>query len=402
MTLLAALLALVSAVGGWAQLRLEAQLGWQGTAVAGAVNPLWVTVENRSPRLLAGVLRLEQEVGSGWRGRTTLGLRAPILLPPGGGTRLLFPWPVEMGGTPLVVAIEAEGREVVRLDLPVRATLEKPLAQVGMGGDFPWEPAVLLAPEDLPTDPLLLDALRAVGVASPLPGRAADALRAWAAFGGGALEGVPSPPAVPPLEEAALRAAVRDHARQERPTRLLLALTVAYLVLLGYALAALERGRATTAGALLASFTVFALFHAVLFGEPPNVTLVSIRIVSSDVATFSLDNVAISARWRGVIALPGHWVPRRLSHLEEDGNAITWEWGPDGVRTWVRVKPGEVTIAQRYGGVEGAGVGLVEAGLPPELLGPLVRVGKVEVAGAGRRVGGQAWWTYQVRWVRDG
>ncbi len=404
MTFLAALLPLLVGVGGWAQVQLTAELGWQGIPVARAVNPLWVTVENRSPSVLSGTLRAVGEAGSGWRGRVTQGLRALLLLPPGGRARLLFPWPVEVGGEPLRISVEAEGRELVRISLPVRAALEKPLALVGVGGDLPGGPAAFLAPEDFPADPILLDPFRAVRVAVPLPARARETLRAWAAFGGGAVEGVLAPPSLPPLGEEPLRALLRDRARQERPTLLLLALSAAYLALLGYALAALGRGRPAPAAGLLAPFLAFSLFYPVLFESPPLVTAVQISVNDESVVGFGLDTLAIVARRGGIVALPGHWVERRQAGLENVYSEILWEWGREGTQTLVRMNPGKTLILYRYG-EPWAGEGGVPLGVGPvaEALGPLLgQGGRWVVAEAHRRERGEAWWVYRVRGVGDG
>lgn len=404
MTLLAALLALLVGVGGGAQVQLAAELGWQGIPVAGAVNPLWVAVENRSPSVLSGTLRVAGDAGSGWRGRVAQALQAPLLLPPGGRARLLFPWPVEVGGEPLRMGVEAEGRELAWISLPVRAALEKPLALVGIGGDLPGGPAAFLAPEDVPADPILLDPFWAVRVSAPLPERAREALRAWAAFGGGVVEGAGAPPPLPPLGEEPLRALLRDRARQERPTLLLLALSAAYLALLGYALAALGRGRPAPAAGLVAPFLAFALFYPVLVESPPLVTALQISISEESVVGFGLETLALVARRGGVVALPGHWVERRQAGLENVYSEIRWEWGKEGVRTLVRMNPGKTLILYRYGEAW-TGEGGVPLGVGPVagLLGPLLEQGgRWVVAEAHRRDGGVAWWVYRVRGVGGG
>ncbi|MCX7750400.1 MAG: hypothetical protein N2320_02390 [Candidatus Bipolaricaulota bacterium] len=403
-----ALLALPIAVAGWAEVRLSAELGWGGIAVADAVNPLWITVENPSASVFTGSLHVAQETGSGWRGRVGQRLTAPLLLPPGGRARLLFPWPLPAGTEPLAVWVEADGREEARLSVPVRPSLEKPVAVVGSAGPPPQGPAVFLAPDELPAAPALLSPFLRVFVPATLPPQAAEALAAWAAFAGGEVEGRSVPSPLPPPGEEALRTALRAHTARDGTALPILGLTVAYLVLLGFALARLPRGRWAPLAALAGTFTSFALLYPVLYETPPVETVVQYSISRSDIARYSFDVAAVSRRRAGVVVLDGQWFDAGERRSDQAYSAIAWEWGAGGPRTLVWANPGKTVILSRYGAPwDGAGgrpgEGWAGGVAPLAVLGPLVRAGEaVRVEVKSGREGGRAWWVYRARWDRRG
>ncbi|HEU68017.1 MAG TPA: hypothetical protein ENN53_02160, partial [Candidatus Acetothermia bacterium] len=152
--------------GTAAQIGIGGELGWEGRAVVGEVNPLTVTVESGTSTPFTGTLVAEQRVGSGWRGQATQRLRVPLVLAPGGRARFAFPWPVEASSEPVAIRVERDGIELARATIPFRPTVEKPAAIVGTWvGELGAGPVVFLAPEELPADPLFLAALSRIRIA---------------------------------------------------------------------------------------------------------------------------------------------------------------------------------------------------------------------------------------------
>jgi len=404
---------------GIAQVRVGGELGWQGQAVVGAVNPLTITVENGTSSVLSATLRAEQRLGSGWRGQVAQQLRVPVLLAPGGRTRFVFPWPVEAASDPVTIALDAGGVELARATLPLRLTVEKPVAGVGGMVGPSSAPVIVLAPDDLPEDPLLLDPFSEVWVAPTafVTTAARDALQAWVAFGGGAVTGLPVRPAVGALRDADLQQALREHGPRPPPVGLLIGGTVIYLIAIGYSLPRLSRRSPSRGAALLLIVSVtFALFYPVLFDVPHGTTAVEYSLNVLDVRRFSLDSLGITCDRGGLREVPGWWVERVVPGSQRVGRDVTWEWAADGPRTVIQMDPGQTLFLYRYGsewfggGREavvgpGARVTGAETGFAPLLavLGPLVQEGdRVFLGVRADRRGGVAWHAYRVRWERDG
>ena len=405
---------------GVAQVWVGGELGWQGQAVMGEVNPLTITVENRTGSILSATIRAEQRVGSEWRGQITQRLRVPVLLAPAGRARFVFPWPVEAGSEPVAVVVEADGVELARIALPVRAMVEKPLALVGAVAALPAPgQAVFLAPEDLPADPLLLAPFSEVRIAPTafVSAQARAALTAWAAFGGGTVAGLAVPAEVPSLHDDALRAGARLHRPRRAPLGLLIGGTVVYLIAMGYALPTLSRrGRPRGALALVVLSSAFALFYPYLYDTPQTTTVLLYELTVLDVAGFSSDVLTITSHWGEWWEGAGWWVERVPPGGERAGSAVEWSWGGDGVRTAVRIHPGKTVFLWRYGpgwaggGVErvvgaGGNVAGVDAGFAPLLdaVGPLLREGdRLILDRAEERRAGLAWYVYRLRWERRG
>ncbi|MFH1609679.1 MAG: hypothetical protein ABID40_03530 [Candidatus Bipolaricaulota bacterium] len=422
MTRLAWILSCVVAAAsvGWAQVRIWGELGWQGQAVAGQVNPLTITVENGTGSVLSATLRAEQRVGSGWRGQAEQRLRAPILLAPGGRARFVFPWPVEAGSDPVTLIVEVGGTELVRATLPVRLAVGKLVAVVGTLAAFPSpDQAVFLAPDDLPEDPLLLGPFSRVQVAPTalVSAKARDALAAWAAFGGGSVEGVPVPTAIPPLRDDDLRDALRLHRPRRPPAGLLVGGTVLYLVAVGYGLPSLSRNRKPwLVGSLVLLSAAFSWFYPHLYGVPHDTTVVQYGITAPDVVRFSSDTLAIAehkgGRWEG----SGLWVERFPVGGERAGRDVEWSWGSDGPRTTVYIQPGKTVFLWRFspawvGGGTASAVGphgevpRGDAGFAPLLAAvrPLLQEGdRLFLDQEEERLGPLAWYRYRLRWERRG
>ncbi len=402
---------------GVAQVRVGGELGWQGQAVVGEVNPLTITVENGTSSVLSATLRAEQRVGSGWRGQVTQRLRAPVLLAPGGRTRFVFPWPVEAGSEPVIVVVEAGGAELARATLSLRLSVEKPVAVVGSLAGPSSGPAMVLAPEDLPEDPLLLGPFSGVWVAptAVVAAAARDALQAWVAFGGGAVQGLPMPTGIPSLRDDDLRQALRQHGPRPPPVGLLVGGTLLYLIAVGYALVPLSR-RSSSWGAVLVLpvFMAVALFYPVLFGLPHDVSSVEYSMSSDKVAQFCLETLAVTSHRGGVWEVRGWWVERVVPGSQRVGRDVSWLWDSAGLRTVVQVDPGQTLFLFRYGtawlgsGKEetvGPGTLIEERGFAPLLaaVGPLLQEGdRVVLDSTAERRGGVAWHVYRLRWERRG
>ncbi|QAA76654.1 MAG: hypothetical protein BIP78_0888 [Candidatus Bipolaricaulis sibiricus] len=404
---------------GWGQVRLGGELGWQGVAVVGVVNPLVVTVDNAASTVLSATLRVEQRVGSGWRGHVVQRLEVPLLVAPGARMRVVFPWPVEVGSEPATVVLESDGGPLARVELPLRPMLEKPVAVVGTLTQSTPGPVVALAADDLPDEPLLLSPFAAVEVAPGvvLSAAARDALRAWVAFGGGTVSGVPVPAVAGTVRDSDLREALRDHRPRPAPVGLLLGWTAVYLIAVGYALAPLSRRSAPWGMAVVVAVSVgFGLVYPVWVGSPHTTTIVQYALSASNVVRFSYDTLTITQHRAGTLEIPGWWVERVSPGSERVSRQILWVWGGEGPRTVVRIDPGQTLILERYGSAwfgEGKEVAVgpgtprarAERGFAPLLTAveSVLREGdRLIVDSAADRSGGVAWSVYRLRWVRSG
>lgn len=401
-----------------AQVRLGGELGWQGQAVAGEVNPLTITVDNGTRTILSGVVRAEQRVGSGWRGQVAQRLRVPVVLAPGGRTRFVFPWPVEAGSDPITLSIEAGGTELARATLPLRPTVEKPVAVVGALAGPSARAVVVLAPEELPTDPLLLDSFSEVQVAPTafISAAAQDALRAWVAFGGGVVTGMPTVPAIAPLGEGELRQALRDHGPRPPPVGLLVGGTVIYLIAIGYALPSLSRRSSPMGVALVLTVSLACgLFYPAVFDTPDARTAIEYSLNVWGVERFSRDVLSMVDRRGNRQEIEGWWVERVVPGFERAARDVSWVWESDGPRTVVQVEQGQTLFLLRYGGawsgggweeVVGPGARVtVESGFGPLLgaVGPLLEEGdRVFLDAVAKRRDGVARYAYRLLWERDG
>ncbi|HPD06831.1 MAG TPA: hypothetical protein PLC08_03010 [Candidatus Bipolaricaulis sp.] len=400
---------------GWAEVWVGGELGWQGQAVLGAVNPLTITVTNGTSSVLSATLRVEQRVGSGWRGEGMQRLRAPLLLAPGGRAQFAFPWPVEAGSAPAVV-VEADGTELARATLPLRLMAEKPIATVGSVAAYPdGGPTIALAPEDLPEDPFLFSPFsevrltRGAVVSAPV----AEALAAWVAFGGGLVRNGETPTVIPSLSAMDLDDAVARHGPRPPPRGLLIGGTVLYLIALGLALPPLSRrGRPWGIAALISAALTFALFYPVFFGSPQTTTLILYSLSTRDVSRFSADTLVVVPVRGGIQEVSGWWVERVSPGSERSGMDIEWVWGAEGPRTLVAMNPGKTLVLWGYGRAWSTGgtrhvVGsvAVDAGFAPLLaaVGPVAREGDlVYTERIAERQGGVARYEYRLRWEPDG
>jgi hypothetical protein len=335
---LISLIALLFALPTGAAVRLSGELGWQGWAVLGAVNPLWVTVENAGEKPLTGELLVHQQIGSAWRGQAARTLQVPIALGPFGRARLLLPWALEPGERGLSLVVQVAGEEVGEGFVPVRLAPEGLQLLVGPP-PRPPPSGVLLSPEELPEDPLFLSPFSTLyrDPATLLPPRAEVALAAWMGFLGG--------PGPPPAPEVLL---------QEHPPPLPLgplALALAlYLLLLGFALPPLGRsGHPAPLLALLLPTLGLSLFYPVFYevGET-NMTMI-LGLSRYDTPGFCLEWAGIApwrmGKWRG----EGLWIEALPTGGDWGGRDLSWEFGPDGTYTVIPLHPGQERWLWRLG-----------------------------------------------------
>lgn len=350
---LAAVWCLVGGAGAVAQIRVGGELGWEGRAVVGEVNPLTITIENGTSTILIGTLVAEQRVGSAWRGQATQRLEAPLVLAPGGRARFAFPWPVEAGSEPVAIRVQGDGVELARATIPLRLAVEKPVAIVGTWvGELDAGPVVFLAPEEIPPDPFFLSPFSRIRIASPatVPAPSVASLRAWAAYGGGEVEGLPTVPSVSPPTDADLRAALRLHPPRPPPLGALIGGTALYLFLLGFALPPLaRRARSPWISLLLIVSLAFSLMYGVLCEFPPSVNLIQYRLLLPDDIRFSLDTLLIVPQREGVWEVAGWWVERVPAGGERVATVVEWVEGGDGPRTRVALGAGQAAALWRYG-----------------------------------------------------
>ncbi|MFN3347233.1 MAG: hypothetical protein ACK42E_05455, partial [Candidatus Bipolaricaulaceae bacterium] len=231
-------------------LQIELVLGWAGRPVLEAVNPLWVTLTNPQPTPLVGELRLTMEFGSPWRGMGTYSATLPVAVAGLGKTRLLLPWPVQVGSSRLRAAVFAEGKNLGERELVFTPELE-PL-RAGLGPPAP-SLDLFLSPAELPPDPLLLSPFSELRPLLPLSGWAEEVVRAWASFLSG--------------EVRVDGEAWRSHLAGIRPPSpdwsLLFPGLFLYVLCLVVLLPGLAQGRPQLALALLLSFLALALFYSV-------------------------------------------------------------------------------------------------------------------------------------------
>lgn len=339
MVLLFVLALALPALGG---VNIEATLGWGGVPVLGRVNPLWVTVDNPSGTPVVGVLEVDAEIGSPWRGRAERGLTAPVVLAPGGKTTFLFPWPLQRGTRELFVSLFSDSGSLAATSLPV-APAVAPLS--GTVGEFGQ--GVLLSPADL-DDPLLLHALGEIGVSTPLAQEERAVLLAWAAFLGGKLSGLSSLSPWPwPDREGLVRAFSRLDLPHP-PLAPLAAGVAAYLLGIGFFLPPAARGRFRLPGLFLCLALGLSLFCPLLYDTVSGVISCRWSLFDGNVPGFHLEFVALTGmrdcewRWDGV------WV--ELLPVEEGswaGRYLRWEWEEGGVVTVVPVRPGTVRVLWR-------------------------------------------------------
>ncbi len=333
-------------VGG--QVVLRGELGWQRMAVPGAVNPLAVTVENKTGKVLAGTVVGRGETGWGWRGQSVHVVRFGVLLAPGGTGRYVVPWPLEAGPTRLVLSLESEGQILAQWEVPVQRVPGKMVAWIGVVPDVESaELAVALSPEDLPEDPLFLTCFSQVvigpGVAVSAAARAA--LEAWTAFLGGEVVGIPMPQAGTPVSFQELKALGAAHPPRRPPAGFLVLGAVIYVVLVAYVFSSWARGERSWAFAGLWATALFlSLFYPVLYGTPDRLIFVKISLCRADVSRFSFVLSAVRSLAEVTWALPGLWVERAVEQVER---VVEWVWTPQGPVTRIGLEPGQTRYLWR-------------------------------------------------------
>jgi len=361
---LAVALGVLSPQGSAAPVTLGAQLGWQGRPVPGAINPLTITVENATGKVLSGTLTVRGEQAAAWRASPQHTLRCPVLLAPGARGRFLFPWPLELRGPRVVVELDAGPAGLFQTQVSAGGGLGKLVALVGapLPDPLPVEPLILLEPEDLPEEPALLTCFArvVVGPGVVLSPRAQAVLAAWGTYLGGQVEGLPVPLVWGGLSLAEAESFASLYGPRPAPRGLLVAVALGYILGLGYALPAWARGaRPWGLAFVLGSGLGFALFYIVSYGVPESTVSVQTIIEVSTVPQFSYALCAVLG------GTGGEWVAAGLWWSKDPGKSLTWEWTPQGPATRVRLDPGERLVVWTVGpGWQGEGR-TIEVGLWP-------------------------------------
>ncbi|MFO8034586.1 MAG: hypothetical protein R6U88_05430 [Candidatus Bipolaricaulota bacterium] len=334
---------------GTAQVRLEVELGWDGLAVAGEVNPLWVEAINEGTMPISGDLVVYQRVGSDWRGESVRCMRKPLALGPSGRTRLVLPWPLGRGGEELTVSFESEREELSAVDVPVTLAAGPVRVHVGRPAR-PVEPGtVVLHPDDLPADPLLYAAVAGIevgnGVAMSAPLQ--SALDSWQVMVSGEHGG--SGPVTHPSSEE-LRDAFGEATLGGSLWWWYLVGAVGYVLVVVWLLGRWGRGRRRWAPAVLALLASgLALFSAVWPSVPLHQVLYTWVVQHAEVPEYELAWSTLFSRRDREVTLDGLWVDRPVVDDPLAGRDLRWTWGATGWRTHVSLTKGQPRILWSFG-----------------------------------------------------
>ncbi|MGC9529509.1 MAG: hypothetical protein ACP5G2_02670 [Candidatus Bipolaricaulaceae bacterium] len=327
----------------WGQVELSGALGWGGKAVAGRVNPLWVTLYNRGTAA-RGQLVVAQQVGSGWRGTAQWSLSLPALLAPGGRASFRIPWPVERGVRRVELEFRSGGATLGASQLTVDLVATPLAGAVG-------PPGQLVLPLEELDDPLLLSPLAELVVNRPdtLPSGVEAALSTWRAYLGGTVVGGETgwQMSWPPAQD--LAAAVLRAPAPRPPLALLVLGTTAYLLAIGFALPPLAReGQPARTATLILVSCGLALSIPVLYEPPQPFIAYQWTITAPGATRYSLDLLALAGTQAGQWQGEGRW----LACLPAGdgtwaGQDIAWELGPSGWITRVFLELGEARVMWR-------------------------------------------------------
>ncbi len=324
-------------------LEVELELGWAGRPVLGAVNPLWVTLSNPGPTLLSGELRLLGGFGSPWRGESTYTLVLPFSIGPFAKTKILLPWPVQVGSFSLKATAFSGTERLGEKEL--RFSPEPGPLRAGIGP--PSEPVdVAFTPAELPSDPLLLSPFSELHALLPLNVKE-EVVRAWRAFL--SKEGMR-------VEAEAFRGGL---AKLRPPSPLWWALAPGlflYLLGLSLALPRLSRNRPIPLLALLGLFLVLSGFYAVLGKDVVHERIVFVRIEKPGFTRFCMELLGIVSWRREGKVVRGWWV-ELLPPREWAGRDLVWRFVEGEWHTELRLEPGVPRLLLRLSQKEWEGPG---------------------------------------------
>lgn len=324
---------LLVAMGG-AGVEVRVEVGWAGRAVVSVVNPVWVSLSNPDPSLFSGELRLSGKIGSPWRGEAQRTLLFPVLLAPGGHTRLVLPWPVELGSTTLKVEVCSGERVVFSKEIQLYLELGRLTGAVGP----PMGPVeILLSPADLPLDPLLLWPFSQLELALEISDQARAVLQAWSMFLGGK-SSVPSPWGVL-LQGESFRQALQAYRPSPPLWSALVPGLFVYLVILGFVLSRYSRGDVRVLLVFIGVSLSFALIYGLSRDESSGSCYIKADMVSQGFTEFCLELWG-GLSWREEMQeLPGFWV-ELLPERGWEGLDLHWVYSQDGWETKVTLAPG--------------------------------------------------------------
>lgn len=312
---------------------VELELGWAGRPVLGAVNPLWVTISNPAPSLVSGELRLFGRFGSPWRGEASYTLVLPFSVGPFAKTKMLLPWPVQVGSFFLVATAFSGDEKVGEKEL--RFSPESGPLRAGIGP--PIEPLdFFFSPAELPSDPFLLSPFSELHLFSPFAVKE-DVIRAWRAF--------LSPEGIR-VDAEAFRATL---AKLRPPSPLWWALAPGlflYLLGLSLALPRLSRGRAALFFSFVGFFLVLSTFYVVYREGIVEERAVLVGIEKPGFTWFRLEALGLVSWRREGRVVPGWWA-EVLPAREWAGRDLVWRFSEGEWQTALHLEPGVPRILLR-------------------------------------------------------
>ncbi|MCS7240558.1 MAG: hypothetical protein NZ651_04865 [Candidatus Bipolaricaulota bacterium] len=342
-------------------------VGWAGRAVVSVVNPVWVSLTNPAPSPFSGELRLSGKIGSPWRGEAQRTMVFPVFLAPFGRTRVVVPWPVELGSSALKVELFSGGNPVFSQEISLDLELGRLRGAVGPPTGLV---DVLLSSSELPLDPLLLWPFSQLDLSTEISEKMRFVLQAWAMF----LEGKSSlsVPWALAFQGEPLRQRLQGY-RASPPLWIVLAPGLfVYLSTLGFVLSRYSRGDARLLAVFLAVFLGFSLFYAALRSGSFPLLSVNVQIVSCGLLQFSLELWG-GVSWREEVwRLRGFWV-ELLPERGWEGLDLEWGYSEEGWETKFVLTPGRPRVFFRLAeGVGSSGDG--ESVPPPEWLRRAIQV----------------------------
>ncbi len=322
------------------------QLGWEGHAVAGRVNPLWLEVENLTASPLSTQLRVHHRAGNEWRGEARRELILPLLLAPRGRITYHVAFPLDLGARHLVVEIGGEEVEA-RFDIPVNAVPQAIQLAVGPAAAVPGSAyPVRIEAAELPSDPLLLASVSALWVdpAVRLPAEAQAALLAWHLLLGGEKDGARTPvaawPGAPVWEASLSETPLTRVPAGFAATGLLLYLTLGVM--------ALGRWERTGRGAAVWTLAALALglswCSAGWWGTQEALVAHEWSITTHRVPRFELSWCGLFGRRGAGVELPGRWTDLLAPEDTLSGRDVRWVWGAEGWTTQLTIRAGDLRV----------------------------------------------------------
>ncbi len=337
------LLAVVS-LSAQGQVRLEGELGWQGVAVVGEVNPLWIEVTSGATTPINGQLVVHQRAGSAWRGEGERWMTRRLPLVPGGRSRLVLPWPL-LAGEPLTVSYEAEGMNLYTVQVPVEAAAQPRTLVVGRPRAGVSSDTTVVRAADLPGDPTVYGSVAAIRVEDPqsIGPQLGETFAAWEVLLAGRHR---APGSVPHPSAELVRNALFQAGLNGEVWWWHLAGTLAYVV----AVAFLLRGWSKASGRRSAVKLACCVCGLILLGAVSPYTPVSSVRYNWVLHHPGVTNYSVA--WSGLFSrraaeevfLDGLWIDAAVVDQPLVPQEIRWSWGTEGWETRVTLERGRPQI----------------------------------------------------------